>query len=68
MPNIHLALQGGGAHGAITWCAPARLLDEPDIECERISGTNVGALNEAALVSGLLRAAAPGPSTTGRWE
>lgn len=52
MPKLNLALQGGGAHGAFTWGALDRLLDEPDIEIERISGTSAGALNGAALVSG----------------
>lgn len=52
MPKLNLALQGGGAHGAFTWGALDRLLDEPDIQFERISGTSAGALNGAALVSG----------------
>ncbi|MET0210605.1 MAG: patatin-like phospholipase family protein, partial [Burkholderiaceae bacterium] len=52
-PVVHLALQGGGAHGAFTWGALECLLDQPDLEIGRISGTSAGALNGAALVSGL---------------
>ncbi|MGJ7523894.1 patatin-like phospholipase family protein [Variovorax sp. LT1P1] len=52
MPKLNLALQGGGAHGAFTWGALDRLLEEPDIEIGRISGTSAGALNGAALASG----------------
>jgi NTE family protein len=52
---INLALQGGGAHGAFTWGALDRLLDEPSIEFGAISGTSAGALNGAALVTGWVR-------------
>lgn len=52
---VHLALQGGGAHGAFTWGVLDRLLDEPDIEIGRISGASAGALNGAALATGLAR-------------
>lgn len=53
--TLHLALQGGGAHGAFTWGALECLLDEPSIEIGRISGTSAGALNGAALVTGYAR-------------
>ncbi|MBY6161332.1 patatin-like phospholipase family protein [Mameliella alba] len=53
--RINLALQGGGAHGAFTWGVLDRLLEEPDIEIAAISGTSAGALNGAALKSGLLQ-------------
>lgn len=52
--RISLALQGGGAHGAFTWGALDRLLDDPEIEIAAISGTSAGALNGAALKSGLI--------------
>jgi NTE family protein len=52
-PLLSLALQGGGAHGAFTWGVLDRLLDEPGIEFGRISGTSAGALNGAALATGL---------------
>lgn len=52
--QIDLALQGGGAHGAFTWGVLDRLLEE-DIDIGRISGTSAGALNGAALATGLAR-------------
>lgn len=50
--RISLALQGGGAHGAFTWGALDRLLEEDDIEIAAISGTSAGALNAAAYKAG----------------
>ena len=49
---INLALQGGGAHGAFTWGALDRLLEEDDIEIEGITATSAGAMNAAALKHG----------------
>ena len=51
---LNLALQGGGAHGAFTWGVLDRLLQEPNLEIGRVSGVSAGALNGAALVSGLV--------------
>lgn len=51
--RINLALQGGGAHGAFTWGVLERFLDEEWLEFSAISGTSAGALNAAALKSGL---------------
>lgn len=54
MPKrINLALQGGGAHGAFTWGVLEALLAEPEIEIAAMSGTSAGALNGAAVKSGL---------------
>src|SRR5262245_9231851 len=50
---VDLALQGGGAHGAFTWGVLDRLLEEPELQIEGISGTSAGAMNAAVLVSGL---------------
>ena len=52
--RINLALQGGGAHGAFTWGVLDRLLEENELEIAAISGTSAGALNGAALKSGLI--------------
>lgn len=49
---ITLALQGGGALGALTWGVLDRLLDEPKLKIEAISGTSAGAINAATLASG----------------
>lgn len=49
---ISLALQGGGALGALTWGMLDRLLEEPRIGIEAISATSAGAMNAAVLASG----------------
>jgi NTE family protein len=49
---IDLALQGGGAHGAFTWGVLDRLLEEPQLQIEGISGTSAGAMNAAVLAHG----------------
>jgi NTE family protein len=49
---VDLALQGGGAHGAFTWGVLDRLLDEPRLRIEGISGTSAGAMNAAVLAHG----------------
>ena len=54
--KINLALQGGGAHGAFTWGVIDRLLDEPGIEFEGLSGTSAGAVNAVVLAHGLMEA------------
>lgn len=40
---VDLALQGGGAHGAFTWGVLDRLLEEPWLEFDGISGTSAQA-------------------------
>ena len=49
---VDLALQGGGAHGAFTWGVLDRLLEEPWLEIDGISGTSAGAMNAAVLIDG----------------
>lgn len=49
---IDLALQGGGAHGAFTWGVLERLIEEPSLQIEGISGTSAGAMNAAVMISG----------------
>ncbi len=57
---VDLALQGGGAHGAFTWGVLDRLLEEPWLQIEGISGTSAGAMNAAALISGYVDSGADG--------
>ncbi len=52
---IDLALQGGGSHGAYTWGVLDRLLEEPWLKIEAISGASAGAMNGAVLVSGYMQ-------------
>jgi NTE family protein len=49
---VDLALQGGGAHGAFTWGVLDRLLEQPWLRIEGISGTSAGAMNAAVLIDG----------------
>jgi len=49
---VDLALQGGGAHGAFTWGVVDRLLEEPWLRIDGISGTSAGAMNAAVLADG----------------
>ncbi len=58
--RINLALQGGGAHGAFTWGALDRILEDDRIEIAAISGTSAGALNGAALKSGMVKGGVDG--------
>ncbi|ALN72723.1 patatin-like phospholipase family protein [Aureimonas sp. AU20] len=53
MTAVCLALQGGGAHGAFTWGVLDRLLEDGRFQPAAISGTSAGALNAAALATGL---------------
>ena len=57
---VDLALQGGGSHGAFTWGVLDRLLEEPWLKIEAISGTSAGAMNAAVLVSGHMEGGAEG--------
>ena len=50
---INLALQGGGALGAFTWGVLDRLLQEPQLDFEAVSGSSAGAMNAVALAHGL---------------
>jgi NTE family protein len=57
---VDFALQGGGAHGAFTWGALDRLLEEPWLRIDGISGTSAGAMNGAVLVDGHAKGGADG--------
>ncbi len=61
---VNLALQGGGAHGAVTWGVIDRLLENEAITIDSISGTSAGAVNAAALAYGLHKAGPAGARET----
>ena len=65
--SINLALQGGGAHGAFTWGVVDCLLKEDAIEIAGISGTSAGALNGAAIKSGMIHAGREGARENLGW-
>lgn len=52
---IDVALQGGGSHGAFTWGALDRLLEDESLDISAISGTSAGALNAAVFACGYAR-------------
>jgi NTE family protein len=60
---VDLALQGGGSHGAFTWGVLDRLLEEPWLGIDGISGTSAGAMNAAVLVDGFVKGGAAGART-----
>src|SRR5262249_58787249 len=55
LKNVNLALQGGGAHGAIVWGVVDRLLEDGRLRVEAISATSAGAMNAVSLASGLAK-------------
>ncbi len=57
---IDIALQGGGSHGAFTWGVLDRLLEEPWLQIDAISGTSAGAMNATVLADGWARGGAGG--------
>ncbi|VEG91520.1 patatin-like phospholipase family protein [Legionella spiritensis] len=50
---INLALQGGGAHGALAWGVLDKLLEDGRIEFDSISATSAGAMNAVILTQGI---------------
>lgn len=65
--RINLALQGGGAHGAFTWDVLDRLLEDDRVDIAGISGTSAGALNGAALKSGMVAGGCEGAREQLNW-
>jgi NTE family protein len=57
---VDLALQGGGSHGAFTWGVLDRLIEEPWLRIDAISGTSAGAMNAALMVDGWMQDGADG--------
>jgi NTE family protein len=57
---IDLALQGGGSHGAFTWGVLDRLIEEPWLRIDAISGTSAGAMNAALVADGWMKGGAEG--------
>jgi NTE family protein len=53
LKRIDLALQGGGAHGALTWGILDRLLEDERIGISAMSGTSAGAMNAVVVADGL---------------
>jgi NTE family protein len=58
--HISLALQGGGSHGAFTWGVMHRLICEPRLYIDGISGTSAGAMNAAVFADGFIKGSRQG--------
>lgn len=52
--TVSLALQGGGSFGAFAWGVLDRLLEEPQIDFDAVSGSSAGAVNAVLLASGMI--------------
>ena len=52
--RLSLALQGGGSFGAFTWGVLDRLLEEPGISFDAISGASAGSVNAVLMASGMI--------------
>lgn len=51
--KLSLALQGGGTFAAFSWGVLERLLEEPSIAFDTVSGASAGAINALLLATGL---------------
>jgi NTE family protein len=58
--HISLALQGGGSHGAFTWGVMHRLMSDPHLYIDGISGTSAGAMNAVVFADGFLKGSRQG--------
>jgi len=53
--TIHLALQGGGAHGAYTWGVLDKLLEDGRVDFDGICATSAGTMNAVVLTYGKMQ-------------
>lgn len=52
--TINIALQGGGAHGALTWGVLDKLLETQLFTFDGVCGTSAGSMNAIVLAQGLI--------------
>lgn len=57
---ISLALQGGGAHGALSWGVLDRLASSDQVDVKAITATSAGAMNAVAFAAGMAKGGAAG--------
>ena len=53
--TISLAIQGGGSYGAYGWGVLDRLLQEPGLDIDALSGSSAGAINAVVVADGYAR-------------
>ncbi len=58
--HISLALQGGGSHGAFTWGVLHRLISEPSLYIDGLSGSSAGAMNAVVFADGFIKGSRQG--------
>jgi NTE family protein len=58
--HISLALQGGGSHGAFAWGVMHRLISEPRLYIDGLSGTSAGAMNAVVFADGFIKGSRQG--------
>ncbi len=58
--KVNIALQGGGAHGALAWGILDALLEDGRIEVEGFTATSAGTMNALAFVQGMQEGGADG--------
>lgn len=61
--KIHLALQGGGSHGAFTWGILDKILEDGRLDIEGICATSAGSLNASVFAYGRLKGGNEGART-----
>lgn len=61
--KVNVALQGGGAHGALAWGILDALLDDERIEIEAITATSAGTMNALAYAQGMVEGGREGAKT-----
>src|SRR5712692_10928753 len=52
--DLSLPVQGGGSHGAFTWGVLHRLISDPRLYIDGISGTSAGAMNGVVFAGGFI--------------
>ncbi|MEL7454824.1 MAG: patatin-like phospholipase family protein [Pseudomonadota bacterium] len=51
--RFNLGLQGGGSHGAFTWGVLDRILEDPRLIIDSITGASAGAMNAVVVAHGI---------------
>jgi NTE family protein len=58
--HVSVALQGGGSHGAFAWGVMHRLISEPRLYIDGLSGTSAGAMNAVVFADGFIKGSRQG--------
>ena len=61
--DVHMALQGGGAHGAYAWGILDKILEDGRLDIDGLCATSAGSLNAAVFAYGRLKGGNEGART-----